>query len=213
MFCGDFNANIGDIIPNEDPASAGPFGGGPRTTRGSLLASFVQSEGLQICNRMFQHDLANTYLFFHPTIGMRQIDFVIGGSLLEVIDSWADSATSVGNDHQCVHAIIRPPTPVHGHVRKHKSNTGWKPQLHDGNDAATYHAKVIYSLTSTPVHPLEELESSLVSCALRFTIRYNSKTTKVQSQQWCARIVEAAPHLHRPRSTKATFIAMDAGSQ
>ena len=87
LICGDFNANIGDLIPNEDHACIGTFRVGPRTARGSLLASFVQSEGLQISNRMFQHSLDNTYSFFHPTTGMRQIDFIICGSLLEVVDS------------------------------------------------------------------------------------------------------------------------------
>ena len=141
LICSDFNASVGNIIPNEDPTSVGNFGIGPRTARGSLLTSFVQSEGLQICNRQFQHDLANTYTFFHPTTGMRQIDFIICGSLLEVVDSWTDSAISVGNDHKCVHAIIRPPTPVHGYAKRHKSNTCWKPHLNDDNDAAAYHAR------------------------------------------------------------------------
>ena len=98
---------------------------------------------------------------------MRQIDFIICGSLLEVVDSWTDSAISVGNDHKCVHAIIRHPIPVHDYAKKHKSNTGWKPHLNDDNDAAAYHAFVIDSLTNTPVQSIENLESTLVSCALQ----------------------------------------------
>ena len=33
--CGDFNANTGDVIPNEDPASVGHVGVSPQTARGS----------------------------------------------------------------------------------------------------------------------------------------------------------------------------------
>ena len=86
LICNDSNASVSNIIPNADFMYVGNCGIGPRTACGSLLTSFVQSEGLQTSNRLFQRDLANTYTFFHPTTGMRQIDFLICGSLLEVID-------------------------------------------------------------------------------------------------------------------------------
>ena len=90
---------------------------------------------------------------------MRQIYFITCGSLFEVIDSWTDSAISIGNDHKCIHVIIRPLTPVHGYAKKHKSNTSWKPHLNVDNDAAAYHALVIDSLNNTLVHSLEDFES------------------------------------------------------
>ena len=91
-----------------------------------LLTSFVESESLQICNRFFQRDLANTYTLFHPITGMRQNYIIIGGPLLEVVDSWIDSAISSGNDDKCVYAIIRLSTLVYiyGDAKNHKSNTG-----------------------------------------------------------------------------------------
>ena len=98
---------------------------------------------------------------------MRQIDFIICSSLLEVVDSLTDRVISVGNDHKCIHAIIRSPTPVYGYAKRHKSNTGWKLHLNDDNDAAAYHAIVIDSLTNTPVYSLDTIESTLVSCALQ----------------------------------------------
>ena len=124
------------MLPNEDESLIGSSGIGPRTARGSLLTSFAQSEGMQICNRLFQQSLDKTYSFFHPSTGARQIDFILCGSLLDVVDAWTDSCISVGNDHQSVHARIRPPSTRNVRRAQQLSNKGWRPCLdNDGNAA------------------------------------------------------------------------------
>ena len=105
--CGDFNASIDNVFPNENESSIGSFGIGPRTARDSLLTSFVHSEGMLICNCLFQHRIDNTYLFSLHSIIARRIDFVLCGSLLDVVDAWTDSCIWVGNNYQLVHARIR----------------------------------------------------------------------------------------------------------
>ena len=44
--CGDFNVSIGNVLRSEDEPFIVSFGIGPRAARGSLLTSFVQSEGM-----------------------------------------------------------------------------------------------------------------------------------------------------------------------
>ena len=69
LICGDFNASVGNIIPNEDATPVGDVGIGPRTARGASLISFVQGNCLLICNSLFERDLATAYRFF-----TRQLD-------------------------------------------------------------------------------------------------------------------------------------------
>ena len=78
------NTNTTRIYINEDASLFFIFSIRPRTDRDSLLAALVQSERLQFYNHLFNHHTDNTFIFFDPNTSVRQSDYIIWGSILDI---------------------------------------------------------------------------------------------------------------------------------
>ena len=79
---GDWNANVGQTDAVEVHDTVGRYGYGVRTARGALLADFVSSEGLRLCNRMFDVPVAERWTCRNPLGEFSQLDYIITGSVV-----------------------------------------------------------------------------------------------------------------------------------